>query len=76
MVWSQNDPAGSELVAAPFQPQLIMGPGASISDSSFPKEEREYQDRSHRCSFCGSAVWLMNLTSIHEDGGSIPGLAQ
>ena len=61
--------------AAPFQPQLIMGPGASISDSSFPKEEREYQDRSHRRSFCGSAVRLTNLTSIHEDEGSIPGLA-
>ena len=38
----------------------------TVSDCIYRKQSRS--------SHCGSAV--MNLTSIHEDAGSIPGLAQ
>ena len=47
----------------------------TLALKSYPKEERgEYQDISHRSSHHGLVE--MNLTSIHEDIGSIPGLAQ
>ena len=46
--------------------------GRNVDGSGGGNEEEHLGE--HRSSHCGSAV--TSLTSIHEDSGSIPGLAQ
>ena len=54
----------------PWPEELSHATGAAQKERKERKEEKEKKSNSHR----GSVE--MNLTSMHEDAGSIPGLAQ